>query len=348
VDRSEIAAGRGVRVEFRHVSKAFAAQRGADAPAAVQDLSFTLEPGEVCVLVGPSGCGKTTTLKMINRLVEPTSGQILIDCQDVTTLDVVALRRRIGYVIQQVGLFPHRTIAENVATVPRLLRWPDDQVRRRVDELIDLVGLDPSRVRNRYPSELSGGERQRIGVARALAAEPPLLLMDEPFGAVDPVVRERLQDEFLRIRDRLGMTVVFVTHDIDEAIKVGTRVAVMEVGGRLAQYSPPWELLARPASEYVARFVGADRALKRLALVRLNDLPLDASDPAHPHDLVLASELTTREALAALLAAPGGAAQVVDGAGRDRGVVTIAQVAALLQTDSTPPSAERQQVPQVG
>jgi osmoprotectant transport system ATP-binding protein len=318
------------------VSKAFFSQRGGGAPAAVQDLSLVIEPGEVCVLVGPSGCGKTTTLKMINRLVEATSGQILIDGQDITALDVVALRRRIGYVIQQTGLFPHRTIAENVATVPRLLQWPQERVHRRVEELIQLVGLDPSRVRNRYPAELSGGERQRVGVARALAAEPPLRLMDEPFGAVDPIVRERLQDEFLRIRDRLGMTVVFVTHDIDEAIKVGTRVAVMEVGGRLAQYSAPWELLARPASDYVARFVGADRALKRLALVRLHDLALGPADHASPPIPVLAAEISAREALASLLATPEGAARVVDDEGRDRGVVTISQIAALLQTGSAP------------
>jgi osmoprotectant transport system ATP-binding protein len=339
VARSATAESRGVRVEFRQVSKAFVARGPGPAPAAVQDLSFTVEPGEICVVVGPSGCGKTTTLKMINRLVEPTSGQILIDGQDVMTLDVVELRRRIGYVIQQIGLFPHRTIAENVATVPRLLRWPEAQIRARVDELIQLVGLDPARVRSRYPAELSGGERQRVGVARALAAEPPLLLMDEPFGAVDPIVREHLQDEFLRIRDRLGTTVVFVTHDIDEAIKMGTRVAVMEVGGRLAQYSPPWELLARPASDYVARFVGADRALKRLALVRLRDLELESSRPGQALQFVLAADLTAREALAALLAAPDDAARVLDGDGRERGVVTVARIAALLQIERAPAPA---------
>jgi osmoprotectant transport system ATP-binding protein len=268
---------RGATVEFRHVTKQYGRSTG-NTPGAVNDLSLTVPPGQICVLVGPSGCGKTTTLKMVNRLVEPTSGQVLIDGQDVTRGEVTALRRRIGYVIQQTGLFPHRTVAQNVATVPRLLGWSADQVRARVDELLVLIGLDPERMRDRYPSQLSGGERQRVGVARAMAAEPPVMLMDEPFGAVDPIVRERLQNEFLRLHRQLGMTVLLVTHDIDEAIKMGDRVAVMQQGGYLAQYAPPAELLAQPANEFVARFVGADRGLKRLALIRVADIrPEDAT-----------------------------------------------------------------------
>ncbi len=327
------AAPGGVRVEFRHVSKSFSssAGRAGATPAAVEDLSLVIEPGEICVLVGPSGCGKTTTLKMVNRLVEPTSGQILIDGQDVTELDVVSLRRRIGYVIQQIGLFPHRTVAENVATIPRLLRWPEERIARRVEELLELVGLEPTRVRSRYPAQLSGGERQRVGVARALAAEPPLLLMDEPFGAVDPIVRERLQDEFLRIQERLRTTVVFVTHDIDEAIKLGTRVAVMQTGGRLAQYSSPWDLLAHPTSEYVAQFVGADRALKQLALVTLGELPLEPSTSQAGAEVHLPASTSAREGLAALLVAPGASARIIAADGRELGVATLATIRSALR-----------------
>jgi osmoprotectant transport system ATP-binding protein len=256
-------------VEFRHVSKQYGPQ------GAVVDLSLLVPAGDICVLVGPSGCGKTTSLKMVNRLVEPSSGQVLIDGQDVMSVEVTALRRRIGYVIQQIGLFPHQTVADNIATVPRLLGWPKQRVRQRVEELLELIGLDPARVRNRYPSQLSGGERQRVGVARAMAVEPPVMLMDEPFGAVDPIVRERLQNEFLRLHRTLGMTVLFVTHDIDEAIKMGTRVAVMQQGGHLAQYAPPAELLLHPANDFVARFVGTDRGLKRLTLLTVADVSLE-------------------------------------------------------------------------
>jgi osmoprotectant transport system ATP-binding protein len=258
-------------VEFRHVSKQYSPGQG----AAVVDLSLLVPAGDICVLVGPSGCGKTTSLKMVNRLVEPTSGEVLIDGQDVMTVDLTELRRGIGYVIQQIGLFPHQTIAENVGTVPRLLGWPKARIQRRTEELLELVGLDPARVRNRYPSQLSGGERQRVGVARAMAAEPPVMLMDEPFGAVDPIVRERLQNEFLRLHRTQGTTVLFVTHDIDEAIKMGTRVAVMQQGGHLAQYAPPTELLAHPANDFVSRFVGTDRGLKRLSLLRVADVHLE-------------------------------------------------------------------------
>ena len=257
-----------VDLELRHVVKRYGST------TAVNDLSLKVPAGQICVLVGPSGCGKTTTLRMVNRLVEPTSGEILLGGEDVMRRDPVELRRGIGYVIQQVGLLPHMTVADNVAVVPRLLGWEAARVKARVDELIALVGLDVKRYRDRYPGQLSGGERQRVGVARALAADPPLMLMDEPFGAVDPIVRERLQNELLRLQEQIAKTIVFVTHDIDEAIKVGNLVAVLQVGGVLAQFGPPQELLANPASDFVARFVGADRGLKRLSLQTVADLEL--------------------------------------------------------------------------
>lgn len=244
---------------------------------AVHDLSLTVPEGEVCVLVGPSGCGKTTTLRMVNRLIEPTSGRIFLDDEDVTHAKAVELRRRMGYVIQQVGLFPHQTIGTNVATVPHLLGWNKVKTRARVDALLELVGLDPGTYRSRYPAQLSGGQRQRVGVARALAADPPVLLMDEPFGAIDPVTRARLQDEFLRIQHEIAKTIVFVTHDIDEAVKMGDRIAILEVGGVLAQYDVPAEVLGNPANEFVADFVGKDRGLKRLKV-----MPISGDVLEHP------------------------------------------------------------------
>jgi osmoprotectant transport system ATP-binding protein len=264
----------GAVVALEHVTKRYG---GRDAAPAVNDLSLTIDAGEICVLVGPSGCGKTTTMKMINRLIEPTSGRITIAGEDVMALPAVELRRRIGYVIQQVGLFPHMTVSDNVAIVPRLLRWPGPRVQARVEELLDLVGLDPAAYAARYPAVLSGGERQRVGVARALAADPPVMLMDEPFGAVDPIRRERLQNEFLRLQQKMHKTVVFVTHDVDEAIKMADRIAILQRGGVLAQYDTPDAILANPASEFVERFVGADRGLKRLSLGRVRDLELDRS-----------------------------------------------------------------------
>ena len=276
---------RAATVEFDHVSKHYDPSPGGQGrPGAVEDLCLTVPAGRICVLVGPSGCGKTTSLKMVNRLVEPTSGRILIDGVDVSTRDLVELRRSIGYVIQQVGLFPHQTVGENVATVPRLLGWTAARRRERTEELLALVGLDPAAHRDRYPAQLSGGERQRVGVARALAADPPILLMDEPFGAVDPIVRERLQNELLRLQEALAKTILFVTHDIDEAIKMGDLVAVMATGGRLLQHGPPTEILARPASGFVAQFVGTDRGLKRLSLARVGELPLRPSITARPGD----------------------------------------------------------------
>jgi osmoprotectant transport system ATP-binding protein len=271
------------RVVFERVTKRYPGT-GGDQPGAVEDLSLEIPAGKVCVLVGPSGCGKTTSLKMVNRLIEPTSGRILIGDTDVMRRDVIELRRSIGYVIQQVGLFPHQTVAENVATVPRLLGWDAARRRSRAEELLELVGLDPGRYASRYPAALSGGERQRVGVARALAPDPPVLLMDEPFGAVDPIVRERLQNELLRLQEQLAKTILFVTHDIDEAIKMGDLVAVMQVGGRLAQFGTPQDILTKPASDFVGRFVGTDRGLKLLALVRVESLPLRAPVTAQPGD----------------------------------------------------------------
>jgi len=247
---------------------------------AVQDLTLDVPEGGVTMLVGPSGCGKTTILRMINRLIEPTSGRILLDGADIGQTNPVELRRRIGYVIQQIGLFPHQTIAHNIGTVPRLLGWDRARMSKRVDELMDLVGLDPDQYRDEYPSELSGGQRQRVGVARALAADPPVLLMDEPFGAIDPVTRSRLQDEFHRLQSELRKTVVFVTHDIDEAVKLGDRIALLNVGGVLEQYDTPAEVLGHSASDFVTSFVGGDRALKRLKVTAI-----DADQLEHPPTL---------------------------------------------------------------
>ncbi len=260
----------GAVVAFENVTKTYP---GSDGPA-VDNLSLTVPAGEICVLVGPSGCGKTTSMKMVNRLIEPTGGRITIDGEDVMSLPAVELRRRIGYVIQQVGLFPHLTIGDNVAVVPKLLRWKAPRIRERVEELLDLVGLEPGAYGERYPNELSGGERQRVGVARALAADPPVMLMDEPFGAVDPIRRDRLQNEFLRLQEQVRKTIIFVTHDVDEAIKMADRIAILQKGGILAQYDTPAAILAAPASEFVERFVGADRGLKRLSLGRVRDLDL--------------------------------------------------------------------------
>jgi osmoprotectant transport system ATP-binding protein len=256
-------------VSYQEVSKRYPGQ---DEPA-IRDLSLEVEAGEICVLVGPSGSGKTTALRMVNRTVEITEGDILIGDTSVRNRDPAELRREMGYVIQQIGLFPHRTIGENIETVPRLLGWDRKRARKRADELLELIGLDPG-LRDRFPSQLSGGQQQRIGVARALAADPPVMLMDEPFGAIDPINRERLQNEFLRLQSEIRKTVLFVTHDIDEAVKMGDRVAILQEGGRLAQYATPAELLMAPASAFVEDFVGADRALKRLALMRVRDIDL--------------------------------------------------------------------------
>ncbi|MEU9097862.1 betaine/proline/choline family ABC transporter ATP-binding protein [Streptomyces sp. NPDC048361] len=258
-------------IRFEQVSKVYP-----DGTRAVDDLSFEVAEGELVTLVGPSGCGKTTTMMMVNRLIEPTSGRILVDGEDIATLDPVKLRRRIGYVIQQVGLFPHRTVLDNTATVPALVGWKREKARARAAELLDLVGLDPSTYGPRYPAQLSGGQRQRVGVARALAADPPVLLMDEPFGAVDPVVRERLQNEFLSLQATVRKTVLLVTHDIEEAVRMGDRMAVYG-SGRVEQFDTPASVLGAPATSYVAQFVGADRGLKRLSVTTVE--PDDLEQP---------------------------------------------------------------------
>ena len=294
---------RAASVEFDHVTKSYDARATkAGAPGAVNDLSLEIPAGKICVLVGPSGCGKTTSLKMVNRLIEPTSGRILLDGVDAATRDTTELRRGIGYVIQQTGLFPHQTIEDNVVTVPRLLGWSKDRMHDRAHELLTVVGLDPGKYARRYPAQLSGGERQRVGVARALAADPPVMLMDEPFGAVDPIVRERLQNEFLRLQEQLAKTILFVTHDIDEAIKMGDIVVVFQAGGVVAQVGPPAEILASPASDYVARFVGTDRGLKRLSLFRVAELPLEP---------VVTAEVGSDGSIARRVAAEGTFAHVL-------------------------------------
>ena len=284
-----------VEIVFDHATKRYPGR----ATPAVDDLSMTIPEGEICCLVGPSGGGKTTAMKLVNRLVELTSGDVRVDGTSVNALDETTLRRGIGYVIQQVGLFPHMTVAENVATVPKLLGWSKREIAQRTDELLDLVDLPARDYRSRYASQLSGGERQRVGLARALAADPPVMLMDEPFGALDPITRTRLQNELLRIQDEVRKTIIFVTHDIDEAILVGDRIAILREGGVLAQYDTPEELLAHPADDFVARFVGADRGLKRLSLTRLDELEL--SRRTAPSGPLLDGQTTLRDALSTML-----------------------------------------------
>ncbi|MEU5401215.1 betaine/proline/choline family ABC transporter ATP-binding protein [Streptomyces sp. NPDC005963] len=277
-------------IRFEHVTK-----RYPDGTTAVDDLSFEVAEGELVTLVGPSGCGKTTTMKMVNRLIEPTEGRISLAGEDISTVDPVTLRRRIGYVIQQVGLFPHKTVLDNTATVPHLLGWQRSKARARAAELLDLVGLDPSIYGNRYPEQLSGGQRQRVGVARALAADPPVLLMDEPFGAVDPVVREHLQNEFLKLQSQVRKTVLFVTHDIEEAVRLGDRIAVYGQG-RIEQFDAPAAVLGTPATPYVADFVGADRGLKRLSVTPIEEGDLE-QPPIVRLDDPLPAELGARWAV---------------------------------------------------
>jgi osmoprotectant transport system ATP-binding protein len=266
-------------IRLEGVSKVYA-----DGTVGVAELDLTFAAGELSVLVGPSGCGKTTTMKMINRIIEPSTGRILLDGEDVTRVDPDRLRRRIGYVIQNVGLFPHQSVRANVGTVPKLLGWDKARIRARVDELLETVGLDPATFGDRYPAQLSGGQRQRAGVARALAADPAVLLMDEPFSAVDPVVRERLQSEFLRLQESVRKTIVFVTHDIEEAVRIGDRIAVMSEGGHVEQFATPADLLGRPANSFVADFVGADRGLKRLAVTGIDTADLERPPVVHVDD----------------------------------------------------------------
>jgi osmoprotectant transport system ATP-binding protein len=295
-------------LELRDVSKRYAGQR----EPAIEELSLTVPAGEVCVLVGPSGSGKTTAMRLINRMIPISGGDILLGGRSVLDRDPRELRREIGYVIQQIGLFPHETVGQNIATVPRLLGWDKQRTAARVGELLELIGLDPEEMRDRYPVQLSGGQRQRVGVARALAADPPLMLMDEPFGAIDPINRARLQDEFLRLQARVKKTIVFVTHDIDEAIKMGDRIAILREGGVLAQYDTPREILTHPADDFVARFVGADRALKRLGLNTLAEIDLVAPNGVQPNGDTVPLSTTVRDALSLLLSNGGRPLTVLD------------------------------------
>ncbi len=281
------------KISLRDVTKTYS---GVDTPA-VKDLNLDVANGEILVLVGPSGCGKSTTLRLINRMIEPSSGEIIFDGENVTKSDPNELRRRMGYVIQQIGLFPHRTIAENIAIVPKSLKWPKEKIRARVDELLELTGMDPNVYRDRYPKELSGGQAQRVGVARALGAEPDVLLMDEPFGAIDPITRFNLQNEFLRLQSELKKTIVFVTHDIDEAVKMGDRIAILRDQSEIAQLDTPEVILTNPADAFVEDFLGSGAVLKTLTLRRLNDIQL-----VHPPEI---TQQTSRSEAAAQLRQSG-------------------------------------------
>ncbi len=325
-------------LQLRNVSKLYAGQR----EPAIADLSLTVGAGDFCVLVGPSGSGKTTTMRLINRMIPLSSGEILLGGTSVLDRDLRKLRRDIGYVIQQIGLFPHLTVAENIATVPRLLGWEKDRIAARVAELMELIGLDAEQLGPRYPAQLSGGQRQRIGVARALAADPPLMLMDEPFGAIDPINRAKLQDEFLALQAKVKKTIVFVTHDIDEAIKMGDRIAILREGGVLAQYDTPEAILTRPADEFVAQFVGADRGIKRLSLTSLGDVALLDEDPRGGEARRVPSSYSLKDALSILLTDGGRALAVVEAApgeaagegGRVLGFLTLSHLERLVAEES--------------
>jgi osmoprotectant transport system ATP-binding protein len=316
----------GASIELSKVTKSYPNQP----QSAVENFSMNINPGELIMLVGPSGCGKTTTMKMINRIIEPTSGSIKIDGEDILSLDQNTLRRRIGYVIQQIGLFPHMTIAENVSVVPKLLGWDKAKTAARVDELLSLVDLDPSKFADRYPKQLSGGQQQRIGVARALAADPPVMLMDEPFGATDPITREKLQDEFLRLQATIGKTIVFVTHDFDEAIKLGDRIAVLSERSQIEQFDTPANILANPASEYVSSFIGQGAALKRLALIPISTAKLGAATASGPS--VMISE-NLREALDHIVLNGGSPVPVTDANGKTVGSISVKEISSALGAD---------------
>jgi osmoprotectant transport system ATP-binding protein len=318
------------------VTKQYPGQR----EPALSKLSLNVDAGEVCILVGPSGSGKTTAMRLINRMIPLSSGDILLGGRSVLKRDPTKLRREIGYVIQQVGLFPHLTVDENIATVPRLLGWDRNRTAARVRELLELIGLEE--IGKRYPAQLSGGQRQRVGVARALAGDPPLMLMDEPFGAIDPINRARLQDEFLRLQQRLRKTVVFVTHDIDEAIKMGDRIAILREGGTLAQYDTPEDLLMRPADEFVARFVGADRALKRLGLATLQSVELLDATTVEVGDRRVSVSCSVRDALSHVLAAGGAPLAVVDGKDETIGAVTLELLGGLLKDGALAPDESKE------
>jgi osmoprotectant transport system ATP-binding protein len=310
--------------------------------AAVEGLSFEVAPGEICVLIGPSGCGKTTALKMVNRLISISDGDITIDGQSVRSLPLTALRRGIGYVFQQIGLFPHMTVEHNIGSVPRLLGWSKTQIRERASELLELVGLDPEGDLGRYPGEFSGGQQQRIGVARAMAADPQIMLMDEPFGAIDPIARDRLQNDFLRLHHQVRKTVIFVTHDIDEALKMGDKIAMMR-DGRLVQLATADDLLASPADEFVAKFVGEDRGLKRLRVRSVSDLELDPPVSSEAAVTSITPDTSLHTALASMLAEGLTQINVDDDDGKPIGSVSFDAIARLVappeRAAATAPSA---------
>jgi len=321
--------GRAAEIVFDRATKRYP---GRSVPA-VSELSMTIPAGEICCLVGPSGGGKTTAMKMVNRLIDITDGDIRIDEQSVRKLNVTELRRGIGYVIQQVGLFPHMSVGDNIATVPKLLGWDKKRTQARIAELLELVGLEAGDA-DRYPAQLSGGQRQRVGLARAMAADPPVMLMDEPFGAIDPITRERLQDEFLRLHREVRKTVIFVTHDIDEAIKIGDHIATLREGGVLAQYDTPDRILAAPADDFVARFVGADRGLKRLALRRLDEVELEPLADGYEGAPTVDRTTTLRDALSLMLT-EGSSVCLVRGAdGTVTGMLTVRRVSELLSEET--------------
>jgi osmoprotectant transport system ATP-binding protein len=317
--------GAAAEIVVDHVTKRYP---GRSEPA-VSELTLTVPAGEVCCLVGPSGAGKTTAMKLVNRLIDFDAGEITLGGRSVRSLDLTELRRGIGYVIQQVGLFPHMTVADNVATVPRLLGWPKARIAARVDELLDLVDLPAVDYRKRFPSQLSGGERQRVGLARALAADPPAMLMDEPFGALDPITRARLQHELLRIQNEVRKTIIFVTHDIDEAILLGDRIAILREGGVLAQYDTPERILEHPADEFVERFIGADRGIKLLSLRRLDELELAPLDGAI--DLRADAGTSLRDALSLMITHGSRSLVVTNADGEPKGVVTLDALATLAE-----------------
>ena len=316
----------GVSIELEGITKTYPGQQ----VSAVEDFSMRIEPGELVMFVGPSGCGKTTTMKMVNRIIEPTSGSIRIDGQDVLGLSPDELRRHIGYVIQQIGLFPHMTIADNVATVPRLLGWSKDRIKARVEELLNTVQLDPALFADRYPRQLSGGQQQRAGVARALAADPPVMLMDEPFGATDPITREKLQSEFLRLQSEIGKTIIFVTHDFDEAVRLGDRIAVLSERSQIEQFDTPAAILTAPANDYVASFIGSGAAIKRLALMPVATASLSEATAPLGARPALDAAGTLRDALDLLVATGAEAVDVVDAAGDRVGQLTHADISRSL------------------
>jgi len=318
----------GTEIQLVQLTKHYEGQ----SEPAVDAVNLTIRPGELMVFVGPSGCGKTTTMKMINRLIEPTSGQVLIGGEDALALDPTDLRRRIGYVIQQIGLFPHLSIADNIGLVPKLLGWDRARITKRVDELLDVTGLDPSVFRARYPRQLSGGQQQRVGVARALAADPPVMLMDEPFGATDPITRERLQNEFLRLQAELRKTIIFVTHDFDEAVKLGDRIAVLADRSHIAQLDTPDRILACPASDYVAGFLGSGTTLKRLSLTQVADVVTMGREALAVADvgLTVRAEDTLRDAVDTMLRTGQDTLVVVDGDGVGRARLDLARLRGLV------------------